>query len=234
MRSGAIPCSATEGGGRARRIDPEATLKAVPSIYDLKPRFQALLRPGVRALVGRGVTPNHLTIAAFVGSVLAGLLLLLARERPVFLLVLPLWLFARMALNAMDGLAAREHAMTSRLGAVLNEMGDALSDVALYLPVAALGPGLLWPAVAFCLGAVLTEFAGVLGQALGARRHYDGPMGKSDRAFLLGAMGLAGALAPHTLSWWPALLAIGAVLALATTAHRLARALRELEGAAPR
>ena len=67
----------------------------MPSIYDLKPRFQALLRPAVRALVERGVTPNHLTASAVVGSVLAGLLIPLARERPVFLLTLPLWLFAR-------------------------------------------------------------------------------------------------------------------------------------------
>src|SRR5438552_19201415 len=73
---------------------PEA-LEAVPSIYDLKPRFQALLRPAVRALVERGVTPNHLTASAVVGSVLAGLLIPLPRERPGFLLPLPLWLFAR-------------------------------------------------------------------------------------------------------------------------------------------
>lgn len=206
----------------------------MPSIYDLKPRFQALLRPCVQALVTRGVTPNHLTVGALVGSALAGLVLLRARERPEFLLVLPLWLLARMALNAMDGLAAREHAMTSRLGAVLNETGDVLADMALYLPIAALEPSVLWPAVAFCLGAVLTEFSGVLGQALGARRHYEGPMGKSDRAFLLGAMGLVGVIAPRSLSWWPALLTVGAALALATSVHRLRGALRDLEGAAPR
>jgi hypothetical protein len=39
------------------------------------------------------------------------------KRRP--LLVLPGFLFVRMALNAIDGMLAREHAMKSRLGAVL-------------------------------------------------------------------------------------------------------------------
>jgi CDP-diacylglycerol--glycerol-3-phosphate 3-phosphatidyltransferase len=35
-----------------------------------------------------------------------------------------------MALNAIDGMLAREHDMQSPLGAMLNELGDVLSDVA--------------------------------------------------------------------------------------------------------
>ena len=53
---------------------------------------------------------------------------------------LPPVLLARMALNAVDGMLAREHAMQSALGAILNELGDVLSDTALYLPLAA-APG---------------------------------------------------------------------------------------------
>ena len=34
------------------------------TIYDLKPRFQALLRPFARGLVGAGATANGLTLAA--------------------------------------------------------------------------------------------------------------------------------------------------------------------------
>ena len=95
-----------------------------------------------------------------------------------------------MALNAIDGIMAREHNMATRLGAVLNEFGDVISDLALYLPLATLDDRSHWPVVAFCIGAALTEFCGVLGQALGAKRHYEGPMGKSDRAFVIGALGL--------------------------------------------
>src|SRR5262245_44315490 len=128
----------------------------MPSVYDLKPAFQGLLRPLVNALVAAGVTPNHLTLSAALGSVGVGVALATATARPRLVLLLPAWLFARMALNAMDGMAAREHGRISRLGGALNEVGDVTSDVALYIPLAALVPGPPWPAVAFTLGAVLT------------------------------------------------------------------------------
>jgi CDP-diacylglycerol--glycerol-3-phosphate 3-phosphatidyltransferase len=200
----------------------------VPSVYDLKPAFQAVLRPMLGAMVRRGVRPNHLTIAAVLGSMAAGLAVLPARSQPLWLLVLPGWLFVRMALNAMDGMAAREFSMGTPLGAVLNETGDAVSDVALYLPLALLRTDLTWPVVAFCFGALFTEFCGVLGQALGARRQYQGPMGKSDRALLVGAMALVGAFAPGTLVWWPALLTVATALTAWTGLSRLQHALRDL------
>lgn len=42
--------------------------------------------------------------------------------------------FIRMALNALDGMLARECNQQTRLGAILNETGDVISDIALYLP----------------------------------------------------------------------------------------------------
>jgi CDP-diacylglycerol--glycerol-3-phosphate 3-phosphatidyltransferase len=204
------------------------------SVYDFKPRFQSVLRPLVVACVNRGITPNHLTLMGILGSILVGMLLLLAGRYAAVLLVLPAWLLVRMALNAMDGMAAREHQLQSDLGAILNELGDVLADLALYLPLALLGSGLVWPVVVFCLGAVMTEFAGVLGQALGARRRYDGPMGKSDRALLLGLMGLGAFLAPPLLEWWPLSLWAASLLTLVTTANRLRGALREIRGATRR
>ncbi len=204
----------------------------MPSVYDFKPRFQSLLRPLVGACVRCGITPNHITLAALLGSLAVGAALPLARDRPLVLLLLPAWLLARMALNAMDGMAAREHGLRTPLGAVLNEMGDVLSDLALYLPLALLAPGLRWPTVAFCLGAVVSELAGLLGQALGDRRRYDGPMGKSDRALLLGLMGLVTAFRPDFLAWWPVVLWIAAALTVVTILNRLRAALRARGGAA--
>jgi phosphatidylglycerophosphate synthase len=201
----------------------------VASVYDLKPKFQALLRPLMKRLVAVGITPNIVTVLALVGSFVVGMFLLRARERPALLLLLPLWLFARMALNAIDGMIAREHNMASPLGAVLNEFGDVISDLALYLPLASLDERTRWAVVAFSIGAALTEFCGVLGQALGARRHYEGPMGKSDRAFVVGALGLVTFLWPAAYEWWPWFFSIAAALTLVTCWNRLSKALRELK-----
>ena len=52
--------------------------------------------------------------------------------------------------------------------------------------------------------AVICEFAGVLGPTVGASRRYDGPMGKSDRAFVFGALGLwigLGGALPAWAAW---------------------------------
>ncbi|MBB4304174.1 CDP-diacylglycerol--glycerol-3-phosphate 3-phosphatidyltransferase [Rhodobium orientis] len=159
------------------------------TVYDLKPRFQALLRPLVVRLAEAGITPNEVTLFALVLSAAGGSFLVSVPDAPAMLLLLPVVLFARMALNAIDGMLAREHDMKTRKGAVLNEIGDVLSDLCLYLalipPFLALGAAAM-PVVAFCLGAVLTEFAGLLGQVIGGGRRYDGPMGKSDRALAVG------------------------------------------------
>jgi phosphatidylglycerophosphate synthase len=76
---------------------------------------------------------------------------------------------------------------------------------------------------------VLTEFSGVLGRALGASRHYEGPMGKSDRAFIIGALGLATFFFPAVLKFWPWVFVAGAVLAVITCVNRVTKALSELK-----
>ncbi len=200
----------------------------MPSVYDLKPKFQNLLRPAMSALARAGLTPNLVTVTAIVGSILAGAAVSQSAQKPTLLLLLPGWLFLRMALNAIDGMMARELGMSSQLGAVLNELGDAVSDLGLYLPLAFVYEAAAWPVVAFSIGAVLTEFSGVLGRALGASRHYEGPMGKSDRAFVVGALGLATFLFPAALRAWPWIFAVASLLTVATCLNRVARALKEL------
>jgi CDP-diacylglycerol--glycerol-3-phosphate 3-phosphatidyltransferase len=54
-----------------------------------------------------------------------------------------------MALNAIDGMLAREHGQASRLGAVLNELGDVVADAGLYLPLALTTVFSLWPLAVF-------------------------------------------------------------------------------------
>jgi CDP-diacylglycerol--glycerol-3-phosphate 3-phosphatidyltransferase len=169
------------------------------SIYLLKPRFQSLLRPMVGTLHGAGVTANQVTLLACALSVGLGLGLYLALQAGAsrrWLMLVPMWMLLRMALNAVDGMLAREHGQASRLGALLNELTDVVSDAALYLPLALLAPlQPVWVG-AFIVLAGLSEFAGALGPSVGASRRYDGPMGKSDRALAVGVLTLWAAAAP--------------------------------------
>ena len=172
------------------------------SIYQLKPRFQNLLRPTVTVLSTYGVTANAVTLAAMAISLALGTWLFLAGPaQPVLFLLLPLWMFLRMALNAVDGMLAKEFGQKSELGAYLNELSDVFSDAALYLPFVFIAP-LGWGSVGSVIFlAAVSEMAGALGPMIGAPRQYDGPMGKSDRAFLFGALGLWLGLAGSLPDW---------------------------------
>ena len=171
------------------------------SLYALKPAFQSLLRPLVRSLARAGVTANQVTVTTAAISIVIGTLVLLRLPDTQAFLVIPLWLAVRMALNAIDGMLAREFAQQSRLGAYLNELTDVVSDAALYVPFALLPPFSPFATGAVIVLAVVSEYAGALGPLVGASRRYDGPMGKSDRALVFGALGLWAGLASPLPEW---------------------------------
>lgn len=200
----------------------------MPTLYDIKPRFQALLRPLVRGLATGGVTANQVTLAAAGLSLAVGALLAWRPESRVILLLVPVTLFVRMALNAIDGMLAREHGQKSPLGAVLNEICDVIADAALYLPFAllpALHPGLV---VGVVVLAIVSEMTGVVAVQIGASRRYDGPLGKSDRAFLFGLLALLAGLDVSLFRWGNLLLLIAAGLLVLTVVNRARHALAEL------
>ena len=201
----------------------------MPTIYQLKPIFQNLLRPLTQRLFRRGVTANQVTVVAMLLSCAVGALLygFSTARWPLFLI--PLFLFVRMALNAIDGLLAREHNQKSALGAVLNELGDVVSDAALYLPFAVLpgvDPALM---VLTVLLAVISEMTGVVAIQIGATRRYDGPMGKSDRAFVFGVVALALALGAPPGAWQNLVFGAVALLLLLTIFNRARSALQEVQ-----
>jgi CDP-diacylglycerol---glycerol-3-phosphate 3-phosphatidyltransferase len=205
------------------------TMKPMPSVYDLKPKFQALLRPLADDLAHAGITANAVTLSAMFLSLATGGAICYFHDTQI-LWLLPVILYVRMALNAIDGMLARKHNQKTSLGAILNELCDVLSDTALYLPLALIAPPFEARAVVVVvILAIISEMTGVIGVQIGASRRYDGPMGKSDRAFVFGALGLALSLnLPIAKAVQPILWIMALLLAL-TIVNRARRALRELE-----
>lgn len=205
----------------------------MPSIYGLKPKFQSLLRPVTDTLARLGVSANQVTLAAMAISFATGAAIYHFRTQRV-LLLLPIVLFLRMALNAIDGMLAREHRQKTALGAILNELGDVFSDAALYLPLATVPDFTPSLVVLVVLLAVLSEMAGVIGTQIGASRRYDGPMGKSDRAFVFGALGLLLGLNLPIVPVVRYVLWFMLVLLLLTIINRARGALAEVQGSPSR
>jgi CDP-diacylglycerol--glycerol-3-phosphate 3-phosphatidyltransferase len=201
----------------------------MPGTHAFKPVVQRLIRPFARALAKAGISANQVTVAGGALSISVGILLLLSRDTRWFLL-LPAALITRMALNAVDGVLAREFAQETRLGVYLNELGDAVSDVFLYLPFAHLpgfSPFWIWNVV---VAAVISELTGTVAVMAGASRRYEGPMGKSDRALVFGALalcvGVAGGLPEWLCNVLPKVLVS---LLLATIVNRVRGGLNETD-----
>ncbi|HEY2956791.1 MAG TPA: CDP-alcohol phosphatidyltransferase family protein [Actinomycetota bacterium] len=200
-------------------------------IYAVKPRFRRLLRGTARTLAGRGVMPDQVTTAGVVAGGLGALAFAVGgRWRGAFATV-PVLALARTAANALDGLVAEESGLGRPAGELYNETADRLGDIAFLAGTAAV-PGVP-PALA--LGALaaaeLSSFVGVSAKAAGGRRRYEGPMGKPDRMLVLGAAGLAAALARRPARALNAGLALIAAGALVTAANRYRRAHAELDAA---
>jgi CDP-diacylglycerol---glycerol-3-phosphate 3-phosphatidyltransferase len=197
------------------------------TLYDLQPRFQALLRPLTAQLARSGVTANQVTLTAATVSVVVGAVLCLFPSERVLFLLLPVWLFVRMALNAIDGMLAREFGQKSRLGGYLNELCDVVSDAALLLPFAFLSPFSAGTVLAAIFLAMLSEYAGVMGPLVGVSRRYDGPLGKSDRALVIGALGLWIGCGLPLAAWAFWIMPAIALLLAATVVNRVRHGLLE-------
>ncbi len=162
-------------------------------------------------------------------SIVTGAALVALHDHRWVLFLVPVVLFLRMALNAIDGMLAREHDMQSALGGLLNELGDVISDIALYVPfglIAGISPVAV---VATVVLAVLSEMTGVVAVQIGASRRYDGPMGKSDRAVAFGLLAVLLGCGLEPGAWANAGLLVIAALTAATILRRARGALDELD-----
>lgn len=200
--------------------------RVVASIYDIKPAFQQILRPLSNYLARRGVTPNQITLAALLLSFITGCLIAFYPAETEVMFLVPITLFLRMMLNAIDGMIAREHQMKTALGIFLNELGDVLSDVFIYLPFACLPAISGSLIVAIVILSIMTEMTGVIAIQVASSRRYDGPMGKSDRAFVFGAIGLLLGLGFEINYWINGVLTIVLFLLMVTIYKRMTSALR--------
>jgi CDP-diacylglycerol--glycerol-3-phosphate 3-phosphatidyltransferase len=197
------------------------------SIYQLKPAFQSLLRPIVKLLAKLKITANFVTVFTCLLSTALGYAFLLYKDKYILFCIMPGFLLLRMALNAVDGMLAKEHNMKTNLGAFLNELTDVFSDGILYFPFAlTLGVRIDY-AFLFVLFCALSEIAGIMATQMGQQRRYDGPLGKSDRAFVVGVISLLVAfhvsLKVAYMDW--AFIAM-AVLAFATTVNRVKKSIK--------
>jgi CDP-diacylglycerol--glycerol-3-phosphate 3-phosphatidyltransferase len=146
--------------------------------------------------VSLGLTANQVTSLSLIGSVAMGVAMASDPLHPAIFVLLPLWQVLRTLLAALDGTMAVEFGQKSRVGGVLNEVGDLVSDVALVAPFAALPVFMPVLVGMIIVMALAVEGAGIASRLLGSDRRLEGPFGKIDRAVAFGFLGLWVSLCP--------------------------------------
>lgn len=197
------------------------------SIYKLKPAFQSLLRPITQKLFDKNITANQVTVAACIGSLIIATIMAFFLPNTLVLWLMPIWMFVRMALNAIDGMLAREFNQQSKLGAYLNELCDVIADSALFAVFIFIAGINSYAVLLIIFLAFLSEYAGVMAPLIGASRRYDGPMGKSDRAFVFGTLSVVIALNLVEIYWINSALYIVIALLIYTIFNRIRQGIRE-------
>lgn len=191
-------------------------------MYSLKSRFQTLLLPIQNILITLSITPNQVTIFSCVLCLMYSALLAWSEWTQLLLLILPLLLFIRMTLNALDGMVAKTTNNTTSVGMVLNEVCDVISDLALFSAfflVLQIPPVLWWGLIVLSL---LTEFVSLAVYQARKIRSHSGPFGKSDRAVFLGVLAVILVVIPTYSEWILAYTLSGVLLASITIFNRFA------------
>ncbi len=152
-------------------------------IYSLKPAFQKSLMGTRDALVKAGVSPDAITYAALVFSILGGGALAISPGFRGALLTVPVFAIGRTALNALDGMVAKATGVARPFGEMLNEFLDRIADAVWFAGLAlAIDPVLMLATLA---GVLVSSYLGTAVKAAGGPRIYSGVMGKADRMIVL-------------------------------------------------
>ncbi|MCD8874845.1 CDP-alcohol phosphatidyltransferase family protein [Mammaliicoccus sciuri] len=199
------------------------------SIYEIKPKFQQLLMPIVDWMRKIGMTPNQVTILALLLSIVTGIILSIFHENKWIYILMPIVMFVRMALNAIDGVMAKKYQMKSHLGLLLNELGDVISDLFLFIPFVFIAEDYGIGIMLFISLSIISEMAGVTVQVIGSSRRYDGPMGKSDRAFIIGFISFLIFVHLNIIPYLHFVFYVCSILMLINIYNRITKGLKEVK-----
>ncbi len=193
------------------------------------------------ALVGKGFTPNQISVLSLIFSLCGGVALVLAPNQSrklaaVLFIATAVCIQLRLVCNLLDGLMAVEGGKKTKAGEIFNEFPDRIADVVLFVCA---GYSIYFLPYAIQLGwacavaAVLTAYVRVFGGAVGLAQDFCGPMAKQQRmAVLTGACVLS---AIEQFVAWPArimflalcIVFIGSLLTATRRTLRIARSLNQ-------
>ncbi|GGM66794.1 archaetidylinositol phosphate synthase [Halarchaeum rubridurum] len=201
------------------------------TLDQLRPLASRLLRPFVSLSVRLGLTPDAISVLAFLLAVAAAGAFYVGDA--VGYVAGAILVFLNGWLDLLDGAVARETDVDSEGGDLLDHVLDRYADVVILAGLAA-GVGSWLLGFAAVTGVLLTSYLGTQIQAVGLGRQYGGLLGRADRLALVGIVGVLSAVIPvvggFSLVAW--LLGFFAVVGHLTALQRFWGAWGDLRGSA--
>jgi archaetidylinositol phosphate synthase len=201
------------------------------TLDSLRPVANRMLAPFVSVSTRLGLSPDAISVLAFLAAVAAGGTYYLASDTA-------LWYFAGATLvglngwfDILDGAVAREQGVDSKAGDLLDHVLDRYADIVIVAGLAA-GIGRYALGFAAVTGVVMTSYLGTQSQAVGLDRVYGGALGRADRLALIGIVtGVAAfvSVSPAGVSLVGWLLVVFAVVGHLTALQRFWGAWRALD-----
>jgi phosphatidylglycerophosphate synthase len=144
------------------------------------------------------VSPDAISYLSILAAALAALCFWKSWEKPICLLIAPLFCYLRLWCNMLDGMVALAAGKASWRGEILNDLPDRISDVLIFAGVA--HSGWMNPIIGYwaAIFALMTAYVGMFGQAVGVQREFSGLMSKPWRMVALHA----GAWITLACVWW--------------------------------
>ena len=146
-----------------------------------------ILEPFVGIAVRAGLTPNAVSLVAFVLAGAAGGAYVLAGGEPLWYLVGAVMVALNGALDLLDGALARRLGTDSSAGDLLDHVFDRYADILLVVGLA-VGIERATLGLAAVTGVLMTSYLGTQAQAVGLDRVYGGILGRADRLALIGVV----------------------------------------------
>ena len=212
-----------------------------PARRPLKSRSANWPRQIAFALVGKGFSPNQISVASLIFSLVGGVCLVLAPSQArttasLLFIVTAICIQLRLVCNLLDGLMAVEGGKKTEAGEIFNEFPDRIADVALFVCA---GYSIYFLPHAIQLGwacavaAVLTAYVRVFGGAMSLPQDFCGPMAKQQRmavftgACILSAIEQLVAWPPRIMFLALCIVLIGSLITAIRRTLRIARLLNQ-------
>ncbi|WP_248515136.1 CDP-alcohol phosphatidyltransferase family protein [Salinarchaeum laminariae] len=196
----------------------------------LRPLADKGLSPFVTAAARVGLTPNGVSVIAFLVAIAAAGAFVAAGSEPLYYVAGGLLVAVSGWLDLVDGALARRLEVASPAGDLLDHVLDRYADIVL---IAGLAAGIDQYALGFLAvtGVLMTSYLGTQIQAVGLGREYGGLIGRADRLVLIGVAAVATAAYPDTIEsltivGW--LLILFAIVGHLTAVQRFAGAWRDV------